>query len=178
MIWRRNICGCSANGRWSGFSTIASARKAGNNPQQLAALNAKYPDRGNYVVMPLIPWDPYQSDFWYNEILPDIQARLNAGDRIGAEKLAREGRLTELADDIYNGSIFTILKDPKRSPRAICQGLARSGTMPSLAGLGEVPPTAPDLRSASIISARTAAGAMSRPGCSTDSVSRFSSRCS
>ena len=55
--------------------------------------------------MPPIPWDPYQSDFWYNEILPDIQARLNAGDRIGAEKLAREGRLTELADDIYNGSI-------------------------------------------------------------------------
>src|SRR5579863_532734 len=70
-----------------------------NNPQELAALNNKYPDRGNYVVMPMIPWDPYQSDFWYNEILPDIQARLNAGDRYDAEKLAREGRLTELADD-------------------------------------------------------------------------------
>src|SRR5690242_2442336 len=109
--------------------------QAGNNPQQLAALNAKYPNRGNYVVMPMIPWDPYQSDFWYNEILPDIQALLTSGDRPGAEKLAREGRLTELANDIYNGSIFAILKDPKRSSSGDLQGLARSGTMPSLAGL-------------------------------------------
>ncbi len=120
--------------------------QTGNNPQQLAALNAKYPDRGNYVVMPMIPWDPYQSDFWYNEILPDIQARLTAGDRPGAEKLAREGELTELADDIFNGSISAILKDPRRSSTGDLQGLARSGTMPSLRGLGEVPPTAPDLR--------------------------------
>jgi ABC-type microcin C transport system permease subunit YejE len=118
----------------------------GNNPQQLASLKAKYPDIGNYVVMPPIPWDPYQSDFWYNEILPDIQARLNAGDRLGAEKLAREGRLTELADDIANGSIFTILKDQRRSSSGDLLGLARSGTMPSLAGLGAVPPTPPDLR--------------------------------
>jgi ABC-type microcin C transport system permease subunit YejE len=120
--------------------------RAGNNSQALAALNARYPDRGNYVVMPVIPWDPYQSDFWYNEILPDIQARLNAGDRMAAEVLAREGRLNELADDIDNGSIFAILKDPRRSPSGDLQGLARARTMPSLAGLGEVPPTAPDRR--------------------------------
>lgn len=122
------------------------AARSGNNPQLLAALKAKYPDIGDYVIMPMIPWDPYQSDFWYNEILPDIQARLNAGDRMGAETLAREGRLTELADDIYNGSIFAILKDRRRSPTGDLQGLARAGTMPSLAGLGAVPPTAPDLR--------------------------------
>lgn len=120
------------------------AAQAGNNPQALAALKSKYPDTGNYVVMPMIPWDPYQSDFWYNEILPDIQARLNADDRPGAEKLAREGGLTELADDIYNGSIVTILKDRRRSPTGDLQGLARAGTMPSLTGLGAVPPTPPD----------------------------------
>jgi microcin C transport system permease protein len=119
--------------------------QAGNNAQALAALNQKYPDLVNYVVMPMIPWDPYQSDFWSNEILPDIQARLNASDRLGAEKLAREGRLTELANDIHDGSILTILKDKKRSPSGDLQGLARSGTMPSLAALGAVPPTAPDL---------------------------------
>lgn len=118
--------------------------QAGDNPQAVAALKAKYPDLGNYVIMPLIPWDPYQSDFWYTEILPDIQARLNAGDRLGAEKLAREGGLDELADDIYNGSISTILKDRRKSASGDLQGLARSGAMPSLAGLGAVPPTAPD----------------------------------
>src|SRR5579872_5371377 len=121
------------------------AAQAGDNPRALAALKAKYPDIGNYVAMPMIPWDPYQSDFWYNEILPEIQAHLSANDRPGAEKLAREGGLTELADDIYNGSIVTILKDKKRSPSGDLQGLARSGTMPSLAALGAVPPTAPDL---------------------------------
>lgn len=120
------------------------AAKTGNNPQALAALKAKYPDMGNYVLMPMIPWDPYLSDFWYNEILPEIQARLNANDGPGAEKLAREGGLTELADDIYSGSIITILKDRRRSPTGDLQGLARAGTMSSLAGLGAVPPTAPD----------------------------------
>jgi len=121
------------------------SRQSGNNPQAVAALNAKYPNRSNYVVMPVIPWDPYQSDFWYNELLPDIQTRLNAGDRPGAEKIAREGRLDELADDISNGSIFTILMDRRKSPSGDLQGLARSGAMPSLSGLGAVPPTAPDL---------------------------------
>ncbi|MFS8086929.1 MAG: hypothetical protein ACMG6H_14950, partial [Acidobacteriota bacterium] len=29
-----------------------------------AALAAKYPNRGNYVFLPLIPWNPYQNDFW------------------------------------------------------------------------------------------------------------------
>ena len=45
---------------------------------KLAALDAQYPNRrDSYVVMPLIPWNPYQNDFWYNEILNDIQARLD-----------------------------------------------------------------------------------------------------
>ena len=44
------------------------ASEAKGDAAALTALDAKYPDRGYYVIMPLIPWDPYQSDFWYNEI--------------------------------------------------------------------------------------------------------------
>jgi ABC-type microcin C transport system permease subunit YejE len=117
---------------------------AGSDPQKLAGLDTKYPDRGNYVLMPMIPWDPYQSDFWYNEILNDIQALLVAGDRAGAERLARRDRLDELADAIFNGSIDATLKDPKKSATGDLPGLARSGAMPSLRGLGQVPPSPPD----------------------------------
>ena len=49
--------------------------------------------------MPAIPWDPYQSDFWYNEILNDIQLRLNAGDAIGAVLLARFSDQAEMEID-------------------------------------------------------------------------------
>jgi ABC-type microcin C transport system permease subunit YejE len=117
-----------------------------NDPAKLAALEMKYPNRGNYVIMPLIPWDPYQSDFWYNEVLNDIQGLLNAGNREAAERLALQDRLYELADAIHNGTIDAVLKDPKRSPSGDLAGLARSGTMPSLSGLARVPPTGPDLR--------------------------------
>jgi ABC-type microcin C transport system permease subunit YejE len=120
--------------------------EAGNDPQKLAALDAKYPDRGSYVVMPMIPWDPYQSDFWYNEILNDIQALMTAENRDAAERLARRDGLDELANDIQNGSIEAIVKDPKRSPTGDLTGLARSGGMGSLKGLGQVPPTPPDWR--------------------------------
>jgi ABC-type microcin C transport system permease subunit YejE len=122
--------------------------QTGRDAQKLAALNAKYPDRGNYVLMPMIPWNPYQSDFWYNEILNDIQALLNAGDREGAERLARRDRLDELADAINGGAIDQILKDKKRSATGDLVGLARSGTMASLSGLGSTPPTPPDFRRA------------------------------
>src|SRR5258706_4601019 len=57
------------------------AAQAGGDTGKLAALGMKYPNRGNYVIMPPIPWDPYASDFWYNEILNDIQVQLTAGDR-------------------------------------------------------------------------------------------------
>jgi ABC-type microcin C transport system permease subunit YejE len=117
---------------------------AGNDAQNLAALETKYPDRGNYVLMPMIPWDPYQSDFWYNEVLNDIQALLVAGDRAGAERLARRDRLDALADAVFNGSIDATLKDPKKSATGDLPGLARSGGMPSLKGLGQVPPSPPD----------------------------------
>src|SRR5258708_1579569 len=66
--------------------------QAGADAQKLAALDAKYPDRGNYVVMPPIPWDPYESDFWYNEILNDIQKLLTARSeerRVGKECRSR-----------------------------------------------------------------------------------------
>ena len=117
---------------------------AGNDAQKLAALAFEYPDRGNYVLMPMIPWDPYQSDFWYNEILNDIQILLVQGDRAGAERLARRDRLDELADAIFNATIDATLKDPRKSPTGDLPGLARSGTMPSLGGLGKVPPSPPD----------------------------------
>jgi ABC-type microcin C transport system permease subunit YejE len=120
--------------------------RAGRGAAALAALEMKYPNRGNYVIMPMIPWDPYQSDFWYNEILNDVQTLLTAGNLAGAERLARQDRLDELADVIQSGAINQILKDPKRSPSGDLTGLARSGTMSSLNGLARVPPTGPDMR--------------------------------
>ena len=119
---------------------------AGDGPEALAALDRKYPNRGNYVVMPPIPWNPYQNDFWYNEILNDIQAALDEGDRAGAERLALRDGLDELAEAIYTGEIDAMLADPERSPTGDPLGLARTGAMPSLAGLGIVPPTPPDSR--------------------------------
>ena len=118
---------------------------AGTDKAGLAALDARYPDRHNYVIMPAIPWDPYQSDFWSNEILNDLQALLNSGDRAGAERLALRDHLDELAQYIHAGAIDAMLKDPRRSATGDLTGLARGGTMPSLAKLGSVPPTAPDL---------------------------------
>ena len=69
------------------------AAQAGGDAQKLAALEAKYPNRGNYVIMPPIPWDPYQSDFWYNEILNDIQAQLSTGNRDAARENRTPRRL-------------------------------------------------------------------------------------
>jgi microcin C transport system permease protein len=120
------------------------AGQAAGDPQKLAALEAKYPDRGNYVFMPPIPWDPYQSDFWYSEVLNDIQALVAKDDREGAERLARRDRLDELADLIRNGMITAMLADKSKSPTGDLTGLARSGALPSLAGLAQVPPNAPD----------------------------------
>ena len=110
----------------------------------LAALERRYPNRGSFVIMPLVPWNPYENDFWYNEILNEIQALLDAGDDPGAAALARRDRLVELADAIESGDIEGMLADPERSPTGNLLGLARSGAMTSLARLGEVPPTAPD----------------------------------
>lgn len=119
---------------------------AGGDTEALAALDAKYPNRGNYVVMPPIPWNPYENDFWYNEILNQIQALLDDGDREQAERLARRDRLDELANVIRSGEIDAIVADPDRSATGTLTGLVRSGTMASLQGLGEVPPTSPDWR--------------------------------
>lgn len=120
--------------------------EAGSDQAKLAALDAKYPNRGNYVIMPMIPWDPYLSDFWYNEILNDIQAQLTAGNTDAAEQLARRDGLDELADAIHSGSITALLQDKAKSPTGDLVGLARSGAMRSLAGLGQVPPSPPDFR--------------------------------
>ncbi len=120
------------------------AAQAGEDNQKLAQLDMKYPNRRNYVIMPPIPWDPYASDFWYNEILNDIQVQLTAGNRDVAERLARRDRLDELADLISNGEIMTILADRTKSPTGTLVSLAKSGGMPSLRNLGRVPPNAPD----------------------------------
>ena len=77
----------------------AQDRSAGGDAAQIAA---KYPNRDNFVLMPLIPWDPYQSDFWHNEILNDIDVLLTANDRAGATRLARRDGLDELAGAIAN----------------------------------------------------------------------------
>jgi len=117
---------------------------AGNDPVRRAEVDARYPNRGNFVVMPPIPWNPYQSDFSSNEILPEIQRAMNAGQGTRAERLARREGLDELADAIYDGSIAALLADPAKSPTGTLAGLARSGAMPSLKGLGSPPPHAPN----------------------------------
>jgi ABC-type microcin C transport system permease subunit YejE len=119
--------------------------RAGADPAALAVLEQKYPNRRNFVIMPPIPWNPYQNDFWYNEILNDVQLALDEGRLEDAERIARRDGLDELADTIYSGEITRILADPERSATGDLIGLARGGTMASLEGLGTVPPTPPDL---------------------------------
>jgi microcin C transport system permease protein len=119
--------------------------EAGGDPAAVAAIEARYPNRGNRVIMPPIPWDPYQSDFWSNEILNEIDALLEAGNREEAERLARRDGLGELADLIYTGELNALLADPERAPGGDLVGLARAGTLSSLAGVGVVPPNAPTL---------------------------------
>ncbi len=118
--------------------------EVGDDPAALAALDEKFPNRRNYVVMPPIPWNPYESDFWYNEVLNEIQAVLDEGAEERAEMMARRDGLDELADAIHTGRIHGLLDDVDASPTGDLLGLARSGAMPSLERLGEVPPTPPD----------------------------------
>lgn len=118
--------------------------RIGDDPAALAALEARYPNRRNRVIMPPIPWDPYESDFWYAEVLPEIQEALDNGDAAGAAMMARRDGLDELATAIQTGEIHRMLADPDISPTGDIAGIARAGTMPSLIGLGEVPPNAPD----------------------------------
>jgi len=120
------------------------AAQAAGDAQKLAALAAKYPNRENTVIMPPIPWDPYQSDFWYNEILNDIQAQLSMGNTDAAERIARRDGLNDLADLIENGGITALLADRTKSPTGNLVGLARSGAVPSLRKLAKVPPNSPD----------------------------------
>jgi ABC-type microcin C transport system permease subunit YejE len=120
--------------------------RAGGDPSALAALEERYPNRRNRVFMPLIPWNPYQNDFWYNEILNEVQAGLDAGDTAEAARIARRDGLDELADAIADGSIAELLADPEASATGDILGLARSGVMPSIADLGVLPPTPPDFR--------------------------------
>jgi microcin C transport system permease protein len=117
---------------------------ADGDPQALAALDARYPNRGNYVLMPPIPWNPYQNDFWSNEILNEVQQALDDGDPDRAERIALRDGLDELAAAIHDGRLGALLADPAKSSNGRLTGLARSGAMPSLAGLGQVPPNAPD----------------------------------
>jgi microcin C transport system permease protein len=96
--------------------------------------------------MPPIPWDPFEGDFWYSEVLNDLQLALDRGDPERAETIARRDRLPELADLIASGEIWRVLADPEMSPTGDLPGLARSGAIPSLRDLAQVPPNAPDWR--------------------------------
>ncbi|MHB1206051.1 MAG: ABC transporter permease subunit [Rhodospirillaceae bacterium] len=118
------------------------AAAAGNDSEKLSTLAAKYPNRNSYVIMPAIPWDPYQSDFSYSEALNDIQAQLKAGAPEDAERNALRNRLDELAGAIHDGSIDGLLTDPKRSTNGTLTALAR--TTPSLARFGRPAPNPPD----------------------------------
>ena len=122
----------------------AAAEAAGADAAALAAIDARYPNRRHRVLMPPIPWDPYQNDFWSNEIVVEIQAALDAGDRWRAEFLARRDRLHDLADAIHDRRLDAMLADPEQSPTGKLLGLVRSGALPSIAHLGQVPPIAPD----------------------------------
>ncbi len=124
----------------------AGREQVGDDPAALAALEERYPNRRNFVVMPPIPWDPYESDFWYNEILNDIEAALVMGDTTRAVLMARRDGLDELAEVIETGELAAVLDDPDLSPTGTVPGLAMAGTFPGVAGLGEVPPTGPDIR--------------------------------
>ena len=117
-----------------------------DDPAGLAALDRKYPNRRNFVVMPAIPWNPYENDFWYNEILNEIQLALDEGDVERAERLARRDLLDGLADAIETREIDGMLADPEQSPTGDLLGLARTGAMASLGEMGVVPPTPPDSR--------------------------------
>lgn len=119
--------------------------EVGDDPAALETLEERYPNRGSFVIMPPIPWSPYQNDFWYNEILNETQALLDAGEDRAAAVLARRDRLVGLADAIESGDIEDMMADPERSPTGDLLGVARTGAMPALARLGVVPPTAPDL---------------------------------
>lgn len=112
----------------------------------LAALAAKYPDRDDYVIMPPIPWNPYQSDFWANEILNDIQRALDGGHRGQAGALALRDGLDDLARAIETGRIDRLLAAGDGHPARSLADLARSGAMPSLSGLGQAPPNPPAFR--------------------------------
>jgi ABC-type microcin C transport system permease subunit YejE len=121
-------------------------RQERDNDGDTTARTAKYPNLHDYVIMPPIPWNPYQSDFWYNEILNDVQTLLKTGDNAGAWRLALRDGLTELAGKIESGAIDEILKDPKQAPSGTLTSLAHAGAMPSLAYLGKMAPNAPDSR--------------------------------
>lgn len=116
---------------------------AGSDAAARAAADARYPHRANWVLMPPIPWDPYQNDFWSNEIVYEIQAALDRGDTARAAWLAHRDRLDELAEAIETGRLAALLADPAQAPTGKLPSLARSGAMPSLAGLGQAPPNAP-----------------------------------
>jgi len=135
-------------GEWDLERALYRAERArvGDDPASLAALDQRYPNRRNRVVMPPIPWDPYQSDFWYSEVLNEIQSALEAGDVATAEMIARRDRLPELADLIGSRAIEGVLANPEMSPTGDLPGLARSGAMASFRGLAQVPPNAPDGR--------------------------------
>ncbi|MDE2454252.1 MAG: ABC transporter permease subunit [Burkholderiales bacterium] len=120
------------------------AAAAGGDAKALAALAARYPHHGDFVVMPPIPWNPYQSDFWSAEVLGDLQQSLDAGHPAAAEARARRDGLDSLADAIRDGRVAALLADPARAGERSLAALARAGALPLPPGIGALPPTPPD----------------------------------
>ena len=152
---------------------------AGNDAAGLAAVDAKYPNRGNHVVMPLIPWNPYQNDFSCNEILPEIQRALDQP----ASPSAPSG--WPAANGLPNWPMPSTTAASRRCwptrpsrPLAPWPGLARSGAMPSLAGLGSRAAARAQRGRSATTSAPTPRAATWPRGCSTAFASRSSSRSS
>lgn len=108
-----------------------------------AALAARYPHRDDFVVMPPIPWNPYQNDFWSGEILGDIQRLLEAGRADEAVRLARRDDLPALADAIADGRVAALRT---AHPGQGLSRLARQGLLPGADGLAMLPPTPPEMR--------------------------------
>lgn len=115
-----------------------------DSPTVRARLAKEFPNHASWVLMPPIPWNPYQNDFWSNEILNEVQAALDAGQLQQAAFMARRDDLIELANAISDGSVMAMLKDPAKSFNGTLKGLAKSGALTGIAHLGVLPPGPPD----------------------------------
>jgi ABC-type microcin C transport system permease subunit YejE len=116
----------------------------GDSASARETLARRYPNHASWVLMPPIPWNPYQNDFWSNEILNDLQDLIGQGQWAQAESLARRDGLIELANSLQNGQVQALLNNPGLAPNGTLKELAKSGALLAIAHLGALPPGPPD----------------------------------